>query len=85
MMRAAVYARYSSDLQRPASIEDQVRQCRAEITRRGWQEAAVHSDSEIPGMVSQGRPGYQRLLKAAKAGEFGVIVVDELSRLARRS
>ena len=46
---------------------------------------AVHSDSEIPGMISQGRPGYQRLLKAAKAGEFDVIVVDELSRLARRS
>jgi site-specific DNA recombinase len=84
-MRAAIYARYSSDLQRPASIEDQARQCRAEISRRGWKEAALYSDSEVPGMVSQGRPGYQRLLKAAKAGEFDVIVVDELSRLARRS
>ncbi len=62
-----------------------MRQCRAEIARRGWQEVAVHSDSEIPGMVSQGRPGYQRLLKAAKTREFDVIVVDELSRLARRS
>ena len=85
MMRAAVYSRYSSDLQRPASIEDQVRQCRAEIARRGWEEAAVFSDSEIPGMVSQGRPGYQRLLRAAKAHEFDVIVTDEVSRLARRS
>jgi len=85
MMRAAVYSRYSSDLQRPASIEDQVRQCRAEIARRGWEEAAVYSDSEIPGMVSQGRPGYQRLLRAAKAHEFDVIVTDEVSRLARRS
>ena len=84
-MRAAVYSRYSSDLQRPASIEDQVRQCRAEIARRGWEEAAVYSDSEIPGMVSQGRPGYQRLLRAAKAHEFDVIVTDEVSRLARRS
>ena len=84
-MRAAIYARYSSDLQRPASIDDQARQCRVEISRRGWEEAALYSDSEIPGMVSEGRPGYQRLLKAAKVGEFDVIVVDELSRLARRS
>ena len=84
-MRAAVYSRYSSDLQRPTSIEDQVRQCRAEIARRGWEAAAVYSDSEIPGTVSQGRPGYQRLLRAAKAHEFDVIVTDEMSRLARRS
>ena len=28
-MRAAIYARYSSANQRDASIEDQVRQCRA--------------------------------------------------------
>ena len=28
-MRAAIYARYSSDLSRDASIEDQVRLCRA--------------------------------------------------------
>ena len=82
-MRAAIYARYSSDLQRPASIDDQVRQCRAEIERRGWQEAAVHSDRETPGTVSQGRPDYQRLLAAAKAREFDVVVVDELSRLTR--
>ena len=26
-MRAVIYARYSSDLQREASIEDQVREC----------------------------------------------------------
>jgi site-specific DNA recombinase len=82
-MRAAVYSRYSSDLQRPASIEDQVRRCQAEIARRGWQETAVFSDSEISGTVSQGRPGYQRLRQAAKAGHFDVVVVDEFSRLSR--
>ncbi len=29
VMRAVIYARYSSDRQREASIEDQVRTCRA--------------------------------------------------------
>ena len=84
-MRAAIYARYSSDLQRPASIDDQERRCREEIARRGWQEVAGHSDAEISGTVTQRRPGYQRLLTAAKAREFDVVVVDELSRLTRDS
>ena len=75
-MRAAIYARYSSDLQRPASIEDQVRRCRAEIARRGWHEAALFSDSETPGTVSRGRDGYQRLQQGVRQKQFGVLVVD---------
>jgi DNA invertase Pin-like site-specific DNA recombinase len=82
-MRAAIYARYSSDLQRPASIDDQVRRCREELARRSWQEMAVFSDSEIPGTVTQRRPGYQQLLASAKAREFDVVVADELGRLSR--
>ena len=35
-MRAVIYARYSSDLQRDASIEDQVRVCRRRIEAEGW-------------------------------------------------
>ena len=30
-MRAAIYARYSSDLQSTASIEDQIRLCRERV------------------------------------------------------
>lgn len=32
----AIYARYSSDKQRQASIQDQIRNCRAEAAKRGW-------------------------------------------------
>ncbi len=35
-MRAALYARYSSDQQRAASIEDQFRVCRERAEREGW-------------------------------------------------
>ena len=82
-MRAAIYARYSSDKQRAASIEDQVRECRAEIARRDWTEMVCLSDAEIPGTVAERRPRYQELLRGARAREFDVIVVDELSRLTR--
>jgi site-specific DNA recombinase len=34
-MRAVIYARYSSGLQRDASIEDQIRLCRARIELEG--------------------------------------------------
>ena len=36
MIRVALYARYSSDNQRDASIEDQLRQCREYAARQGW-------------------------------------------------
>jgi hypothetical protein len=37
MTRVALYARYSSDNQRAASIEDQFRLCEERATREGWQ------------------------------------------------
>lgn len=41
-MRAAIYARYSSDNQRPESIDDQVRACRLLAEHRGFVVAASH-------------------------------------------
>ncbi len=35
MSRVAIYARYSSDSQRDASIEDQIRVCRQRADREG--------------------------------------------------
>jgi DNA invertase Pin-like site-specific DNA recombinase len=82
-MKPGTYARYSSDLQRQASIEDQERRCAAEIARRGWPLSVHFADSEVAGTVARARPGYQSLLAAARAREINCIVVDELSRLTR--
>jgi site-specific DNA recombinase len=35
-LKVAIYARYSSDNQRDASIADQLRVCRAFVARQGW-------------------------------------------------
>jgi len=35
-MRVTIYARFSTDLQSAASIDDQVRVCRERIEREGW-------------------------------------------------
>jgi DNA invertase Pin-like site-specific DNA recombinase len=44
-MFAAVYARYSSDLQRDASIEDQIHSCKARIDQEGWTLVASYNRS----------------------------------------
>lgn len=79
-MRTAAYARYSSDAQREASLEDQLRNIRAFCERQGWPEPTVYSDAAISGARSD-RPGYRRLL--ADAHRFDVILVDDQSRLSR--
>ena len=82
MTRAAIYARYSSDNQSEASIEDQVRQCRARIDREGWRAGEVYSDRAISGATTL-RPGYQKMLEDARSGRFDVLVAEALDRLSR--
>jgi site-specific DNA recombinase len=82
MMRAAIYARYSSDNQRDASIEDQVRVCSARINSEGWRLISTYTDYRISGSVRL-RPGYQKLLEDARNGEFDVVVAEALDRMSR--
>ena len=49
MTRAVIYARYSSDNQRDASIEDQRRLCKERIAREGWTLVKVYRDAAISG------------------------------------
>lgn len=49
MPRVALYARYPSDNQRDASIEDQLRQCRERAACEGWIVVESYSDRAISG------------------------------------
>ena len=60
MTRVALYARYSSDQQRKASIQDQLRLCRLYAERQGWTIVDSHQDRAMSG-VSLIRPGIQAL------------------------
>ncbi len=82
-MRAVIYARYSSDLQRDASIDDQLRICKDYIARQqGWELAQVYRDAAMSG-ASTLRPAYQALLETVRGAECDVIVVEALDRLSR--
>src|SRR5258708_15015174 len=82
MTTAAIYARYSSDLQRDAWIEDQIRQCKERAKREGWHVVNCYTDHAISG-ASLIRPGMQMLLQDAQAGKFEVIVSEAIDRLSR--
>jgi DNA invertase Pin-like site-specific DNA recombinase len=77
-MRAAIYARYSSDLQREASIDDQLRRCRERIARDGWLLAVTYASG-----ASRLRPAYQDLLAGARSRRYDVLVAEALDRLSR--
>jgi site-specific DNA recombinase len=83
-MKAAIYARYSSDMQRTASIEDQSRNCRKRADAEGWTISATFADAALSGSDNN-RPQYQAMLAAAERNEFEVLLLDDLSRLARDS
>ena len=80
--RVALYARYSSDNQRDASIEDQLRQCRERAAREGWTVAESYSDRAISG-ASLIRSGIQSLLADAQAGRFDIVLSEALDRISR--
>jgi len=82
-MRAVIYARYSSDNQREASIEDQLEICRRYIDRQCWTLVRTYEDRALGGASDQ-RPAYRQMLADAETGRFDVVVTEALDRLGRR-
>ena len=85
-LRCAIYARYSSDRQSPASIQDQLRKCREFAKEREWefQDAHVYTDEALSGAGAD-RPGLVKLLDAVSRlpCPFDVVLLDDTSRLSR--
>lgn len=79
-MRAALYARFSTDKQ--ASIDDQLRVCRRVASLHGFDVVATFEDAAISGGTAS-RPGYQALLQSARRHDVDVIVAEDASRLWR--
>jgi len=82
-MRAAIYARFSSELQDARSIADQVALARKYAEARGLTITQTYQDAAISGASTINRPGLQRLLADAGQGAFEVIVTESLDRLSR--
>ena len=80
-LRAAIYARFSTDMQRDASIEDQIRSCREYAARQGLNVVETYSDRAVSG-ASLMRSGIQKLLRDGRSGGFDIVISEGLDRLS---
>ncbi len=81
-MRVALYARYSSENQRDASITDQLKICRVHAEKHGWQIVEEYTDHAISG-ASLLRPGIQALMMDGQSGRFDIVLAEAMDRLSR--
>jgi site-specific DNA recombinase len=82
-LRCAVYARRSTEEHQAASIEVQTEEARRYCVQQGGtlRSEHVYSDSGVSRAEFKKRPGLLRLLNAADAKAFDVVIVRDESRL----
>jgi site-specific DNA recombinase len=81
-IRLSLYARYSSENQRDASIEERLRQCRERAAPEGCAVVDGYFDREISG-TSLVRAGIRELRADAQAGAFDTVPSEALDRTSR--
>lgn len=81
MMKTAVlYARYSSDKQREASIDDQLRTCRDYCKREGITVVKEYADHALSGKTDH-RPQFREMVNNAPESDYVVVYTsDRFSR-----
>ena len=82
-MRAALYARFSTDLQNSKSADDQISHLRHALAAKGWREVAVYKDEGISGAQMMTRPGLLRLMADAQAKAFDAVFSESMDRISR--
>jgi site-specific DNA recombinase len=87
-LRTAVYVRLSRDRSGLSeNLAIQRTDCEEHAQAQGWEVVAVYEDNDLSASRyarNHGRPSYQRMLAAIKAGEVEAVLVTEMPRLYRR-
>src|SRR5437868_4527415 len=81
--RYALYARYSTDLQRDKSIADQLAMLEERVRSMGGLVPSRYSDHALSGASIVNRHGLLKLIADAKAGRFDVIMTESFERISR--
>lgn len=82
MDKAVIYARYSSDNQRDASIDQQVKECRKYAELMGYDVIKVYDDRALTGKTDK-RPSFLRMIRDSAKGDFKYVIVYALDRFSR--
>jgi len=81
-MKAVIYARYSCDNQREASIEDQLRDCNEYAEKNGITVLTTYIDRALSAKTDN-RPDFQRMIKDSAKKLFDIVLVWKLDRFSR--
>ncbi|HEY5082232.1 MAG TPA: recombinase family protein [Bauldia sp.] len=82
---AAIYTRYSSDLQSAKSTKDQVAVCRAYAEQNGFDVVQVYSDEAVSGTSLNRRNAWRQLMRDAEDEKFSVVIAEHLDRVSRNT
>lgn len=82
MDKAVIYARYSSDNQRDASIDQQVKACERYAAEKGLEVLKVYDDRALTGKTDR-RPSFLQMIKDSAKGRFQFVIVYSLDRFSR--
>lgn len=84
--KVCAYVRVSTDsLQQEDSLENQTTYFKSFITANPeWEFVGIYSDQGISG-YKENRPGFQKMIEDARAGNIDLIVVKSISRFARNT
>ena len=83
MLRAVIYARFSSQHQHQESIEAQIAECTAYCQRKGYMIVRTYADEALSGTSTAKRASYNSMLADARKGLFDVVIFHKIDRNAR--
>ena len=82
MDAAVIYARSSSDNQRDASIDQQVKECQKYAEQMGYEIIRTYADRALTGKTDK-RPSFLKMIRDSAKGEFKYVIVYSLDRFSR--
>ena len=83
MLRAVIYARFSSDMQREESIDAQVRACKNYCQSKGYLVIGQYVDEAKSGRELTKRDAYNQMLADALEDKFDIIIFHKIDRNSR--
>jgi DNA invertase Pin-like site-specific DNA recombinase len=84
MIRAAVYARISSDDGTALGVTRQVEDCRKLAADLGWQIVDEYIDNDVSAYTGKRRPAYGRMVEDVSDGRIDAVLAYHADRLTRR-
>lgn len=79
---AVIYARYSSDNQRDASIDQQVKACEKYAQEQRMEIVRIYADRALTGKTDK-RPDFLRMIRDSSRRDFQFVIVYSLDRFSR--